>query len=411
MIGASLACALAEQGLRIGVVEAQPLFTESSHGHDERSLALAYGTRLIFDGLGFWREISDVTPIHQIHISDRGCPGFARLTSREQGVEALGYVVGASNIASALSARLKTLARVDLLCPASLETLSIEPADSVRATLRLNGQTHAISARLLVAADGAHSKVRKQLGIDALNWDYSQTALVATVSPERAHQNIAYERFTDTGPLALLPLNENRCALVCTVRSDQAEAVLTMSDKTFLAFLQQRFGNRLGRFLGIGPRQSFPLSMIKTRAYTHTRVAIIGNAAHTLHPIAGQGFNLGMRDVAALAEVVVEAHLAGADIGNETVLQAYADWRHGDQRRTVLFTDGLARLFSNPLVPVRLVRNIGLVAFDLSPPFKRILAQQTMGIGARSPRLVRGLPLTASAAGSTLYHCDVRTTL
>ena len=407
MVGASLACALAEQGLHIGLVEARSLFDRSDRGNDERSLALAYGTRLIFEGLGLWGDIDNVTPIHQIHISDRGHPGAARLDNREQGVEALGYVAETRHIESALAARLKALACVDLFCPASLDTLSVE-LTSVRAALRLNGPVHDISARLLVAADGARSEVRKRLGIAALRWDYGQTAVVANVSPERAHRNIAYERFTNTGPLALLPLNKGRCALVCTVRSDQADAVLAMSDKDFLAFLQERFGDRLGRFLSIGPRQAYPLSMMKSREYTRARVAIIGNAAHTLHPIAGQGFNLGMRDVAALAEIVVDAHLAGHDIGERSVLQAYADWRHWDQRRTVLFTDGLARLFSNPLAPVRLIRNIGLVAFDVLSPVKRILAQQTMGIGAKSPRLVRGLPLTPSAAGSKAWRWAAR---
>jgi 2-octaprenyl-6-methoxyphenol hydroxylase len=393
LVGASLACALAEQKLHIGLVEAQPFASAAPGGYDDRSLALAYGTRRIFAGLGLWDTLKTVTtPILKIHISERGRPGFARLDHREEGVEALGYVVEAPQLGAVLTARLYDLAGVDVLCPASLEEFTIH-SDAVCARVQLEGRTVSLTARLLVAADGAHSRVRRQLGIEAREWDYGQTAVSANLTPEYPHDNVAYERFTESGPLAFLPLSQGRCAVVCTVNKADKERVLGLDDDAFLAFLQDRFGDRLGRLQRIGQRRAYPLMLVKAREPVRYRVALIGNAAHTLHPVAGQGFNMGIRDVAALAEVIADAWQAGQDPGDGSVLERYADWRRWDQRRAVAFTDGLARLFTNPLLGP--VRHLGLLAFDLLPPAKHALARQTMGLDGRSPRLARGLPLVS----------------
>jgi 2-octaprenyl-6-methoxyphenol hydroxylase len=395
MVGASLACALTGHGLRVGLVEAQP-FADTSHpGYDDRPLALAFGSRRIFEGLNLWQAIAGkATPIVRIHVSDRGQPGLVRLEARDEGVEALGYVATARDIGAALAARLTELDDVTLLCPADLQRVSIEP-EAARATLEVGGgDTLELTARLLIAADGAHSRVRRDLGIEAIRWDYRQTAVIANTTPELPHGNVAFERFTDAGPLALLPMSEGRCAVVCTVAEQHRDAVLGLDDGGFLALLQDRFGDRLGRFQRIGARQGYPLFMMKSREHARHRVAVIGNAAHTLHPVAGQGFNLGLRDVAALAEVIVDAHRAGDDLGTPALLKRYADWRRWDQRGAIAFTDGLARLFSNPLGPVRLVRNLGLLALDLLPPAKSLLSRHTMGLEGRLPRLARGLPLT-----------------
>ncbi|MDQ2694948.1 MAG: FAD-dependent monooxygenase, partial [Pseudomonadota bacterium] len=324
-------------------------------------------------------------------------PGFARLDHREEGVEALGYVAEARRVGAALQQRLKTLDGVDLLCPAVLESVTIA-ADAARAVIRQGDQTRTLSAALVVAADGAASPVRRQLGIDARRWDYGQTAVIANVTPQRPHRNVAYERFTAGGPLALLPMSDNRCALILTVDNADAGRIAALDDAAFLALLQERFGDRLGRFLRAGRRQAHPLFLMKSREHARPRLAVIGNAAHTLHPIAGQGFNLGIRDVAALAEVIADARRAGADIGDYTVLRRYADGRRWDQRRTIAFTDALARLFANPLPPVRLARDLGLVAFDLCAPAKRLLARQTLGLWGPLPRLALGLPLPAEPA-------------
>ncbi len=393
LVGASLACALGGHGLRIGLVEARP-FADSSHpGYDDRTLALAFGTRRIFEGLELWQSIvPEATAIETIHISDRGRPGVARLHAREQGEEALGYVVEARQLGAVIMERLAELKDIDLLCPARLEQVTMHP-QAAQARLDWGDDSVDIPTRLLVAADGAHSRVRRQLGIDVVRWDYSQTAVIANVTPELPHRHVAYERFTDDGPVALLPMTQGRCAVVCTGNTEDAKTIMDLDDVGFLAHLQARFGDRLGRFLRTGRRQSYPLFMVKSREHARHRVAIIGNAAHTLHPIAGQGFNLGLRDVAALAEVIVAAHRRGADPGDVEVLKSYADWRRWDQRGAIAFTDGLARLFANPLMPVRLARNLGLMIFNVLPPAKRLLSRHTMGMEGYLPRLARGLPL------------------
>lgn len=391
LAGASLACAVAGQGLRIGLLEARPLAMDGQPTADERSLALAYGTRLIFEGLGLWSALrAAATPILKIHISEQGSPGFARLDHRAEGVEALGYVLPARQISAVLMARLQTLADVHRLCPARLETFTVQP-DAVSAEVRLGDTVQTLTSRLLVAADGADSPVRRQLGVNALHWDYAQSAVIANITPEYPHRHVAYERFTPAGPLALLPLPEDRCAVVCTVAQGDTEAVLGLDDTGFLDLLQNRFGDRLGRLQRVSRRQSYPLQLIKSREHARPRVAIIGNAAHTLHPIAAQGFNVGLRDVAALAEVIGEAVRTGQDPGTLAVLDRYAGWRRWDQRRAVAFTDGLVRLFTAPLLGP--ARQLGLLAFDLAPPAKHWLARQSMGLAGRLPRLARGLPL------------------
>ncbi|KAB2935576.1 MAG: 2-octaprenyl-6-methoxyphenyl hydroxylase [Candidatus Contendobacter sp.] len=395
LVGASLACALDGLGLRIGLVEAAPLTVSQHPSYDDRTLALAQGTRRIFQTLGLWEALAaSATPIRQIHISERGSPGFAHLDSREEGVDALGYVVEARGIGAALLAKLPTLRGVELLCPARLEQVAVE-AGAARATVRHGDKrTVEFRARLLVAADGANSQVREHLGIAALRWDYGQQAIIANVTPTLPHDNVAYERFTADGPVAFLPMSENRCAVVCTVNEAEVPAVMELDDAGFLALLSERFGDRLGPLPRVGHRQAYPLFLLKSREHARARVAIIGNAAHALHPIAGQGFNLGIRDVAALAEVIADAQRLGQDIGDIRALNRYADWRRWDQRQTIAFTDALNRLFANPLWPAQAARNLGLLAFDLCPPVKHLFARQMMGLDGRLPKLARGLALT-----------------
>jgi 2-octaprenyl-6-methoxyphenol hydroxylase len=217
--------------------------------------------------------------------------------------------------------------------------------------------------------------------------------VIANVTTERGHENVAYERFTDSGPMALLPVSGQRCALVWTVRSDQSDDIMGLDDAQFLSRLQERFGYRLGRFIKVGQRHAYPLQLLQSRESIRPRMALIGNAVHTLHPVAGQGFNLGLRDVAALAEVVMDARRKGLDIGDSAVLARYADWRQADQRRVVAFTDGMVRLFGQSLPPVAWLRNAGMLALDICPPAKRWFGRLTMGRVGRLPRLARGLKL------------------
>ena len=393
LVGASLAVALGEAGMRVSVVEAHALRVDQQPNYDERSIALAQGSQRIFQGLGLWDQLADeVCPIHTIHVSDRGRFGFTRLRREDEAVPALGYVASARVLGNTLIRALEALPAVRLLAPAQLQDFRVDD-NSVEAVLEVDGQTLTHRTRLLVAADGAHSTVRERLGIATRQWDYGQTAVIANVTPEREHHNVAYERFTDSGPMALLPMPGNHCALVWTVRSQQAQKVMELGDAEFLARLQQRFGNRLGRFLRVGERHAYRLQLLRARESVRPRLALIGNAVHTLHPVAGQGFNLGLRDVAALAEVVIDARRAGSDIGGSTVLKQYADWRQADQRRVVAFTDSMVRIFSQPLPPVAWLRDAGMLALDLCPPAKRWFGRMTMGRAGRLPRLARGLEL------------------
>jgi len=393
LVGASLAVALGQAGLTVTVVEACPLSVDQRPNYDERSIALAQGSQCIFSALGLWPSLQDeVCPIHTIHVSDRGHFGFTRLRREQQGVPALGYVATARVLGKTLLDQLDRLQNVRTLAPAQLIDFQVHD-DGVSTRLMLEDRTLECSARLLVAADGAQSSVRDQLGIHSSRRDYGQTAVIANVTAERGHENVAYERFTDSGPLALLPMSGQRCALVWTVRSDQSDDIMGLDDAQFLSRLQERFGYRLGRFVKAGQRHAYPLQLLQARESIRPRMALIGNAMHTLHPVAGQGFNLGLRDVAALAEVVMDARRNGLDIGDNTVLARYADWRQADQRRVVAFTDSMVRLFGHSLPPVAWLRDAGMLALDMCPPAKRWFGRLTTGRAGRLPRLARGLEL------------------
>lgn len=393
MVGASLAISLAGRGLRLALIEAHTLGADTQPSYDDRGIALAYGTQRIFEAIGVWPTLRDlVEPILDIHVSDRGHFGCTRLSAADEGVPALGHVVTARELGRVLLERLALIEAVEVIAPARVVSF-VDRGDLVAVEIERDGLMSALECRLLVAADGGNSSIREQLDVPIVRWQYGQSAVVTNITPGRPHRNVAYERFTDTGPVALLPMSEQRCALVWTVRDEQVEKVMGLDDAAFLAAFQQRFGYRLGRFQRVGRRVSYPLSLLRARESVRGRVAIIGNAAHTLHPIAGQGFNLGVRDVAALAEVIDDAFAAGHDIGAADVLERYQRWRSAEQRNVALATDGLVRLFSNPLGIVILGRNLGLLAMELLPAAKHPLARGAMGLLGRQPHLARGVPL------------------
>lgn len=386
-IGLSLACALSGRGLRIALLEARP----PAFGSDRRRFALAHASRCILDSLGLWDGLSN-TPIHGIHVSERGRPAMVRLDRREHGLPALGHVIDAGALLERLHRHRSRLDDVDWLCPATLEDLSLHP-DRVRIDYHDGTITRTVTTRLLVAADGGRSAVREQLGIPIWRLAYGQAAVVADLTMARPHHNTAYERFTEDGPLALLPLETQRCALVCTVADDELESTLALDESAFAADIEQRFGERLGGVRTVGPRSGYPLTLVRAREQTRHRTLIIGNAAHTLHPIAGQGLNLGLRDAAVLAELIAEAQCDGVDIGTPELRERYVDRRRWDQRQALVFTDLLARLFVNPLPPPRLARSAGLGLLELLPPAKQALGHYNLGLSGRLPRLAMGLPL------------------
>jgi 2-octaprenyl-6-methoxyphenol hydroxylase len=398
MVGASLAVALAPLGLKVALVEAVPQGSASQPSFDERTTALSNGSRRILETLGVWSEVSSsATPIRKIHVSDQGRFGFARIDAAEQGLEALGYVVPNRALGAALWSRLARHANIDLYCPAAVSRIA--PGEqAVGLQIGQGAASAEIETRLIVAADGAQSAVRSAFGVAAESRDYEQTAVITTVLPQRFHDHVAYERFTDNGPLALLPLDGGRCALVLTLARATADAAMAWPDIEFLAEVQRRFGFRLGRFLKVGRRTAYPLSITRATRTSAARCVIVGNAAQGLHPVAGMGFNLGLRDVASLAELVAERrHEPMFDAGGATLLAEYDAWRAADRGGVIAFTDGLVRLFSNPLGVVRRLRNAGLLAFDLLPPAKAALSRLSTGSGAgagtRIPKLARGVAL------------------
>ena len=393
MVGASLAISLANRGLRLALIEAHTPGADTQPSYDDRAIALAYGTRRIFEAIGVWPALATIAePILDIHVSDRGHFGSTRLHAADEGVPALGYVVTARELGRVLLERMHQDGSLEVIAPARVVSF-VDQGQQVRVEIERDAVMTSLECRLLVAADGGNSAIREQLEVPVQRWQYGQSAVVTNITPAQPHRNVAYERFTDSGPMALLPMSEQRCAVVWTVRDDQLDAVLALDDAAFLAAFQQRFGYRLGRFLKVGRRAAYPLSLLRARESVRGRVAIIGNAAHTLHPIAGQGFNLGIRDVAALAEVVDDAFAAARDIGDAQTLAAYEAWRSAEQRNVALATDGLARLFSNPLAVVRAGRNLGLLAMEFLPAAKHPLARAAMGLLGRQPRLARGVPL------------------
>ena len=392
MVGASLACALAALPLRVAMIESAEPRLGAPPTYDDRVIALSYGSRLILEGIGVWARLAGLaTPIERIHISDRGRFGFAHLDSREEGVPALGYVALARELGEALYGVLGATG-VRHLAPATLESFS-QDADAVHLELATPAGRTTLRAGVLVAADGTRSTVRDRLGIPVRHHAYGQVAVITNVTASRPHLNQAFERFTETGPIALLPMTDNRCGVVWTWREEESPRALEWDDRTFLDRLQEAFGYRLGRFSRVGVRHGYPLQLLLARESVSGRVVLVGNAMHTLHPIAGQGFNLGIRDVAALADVMASAVAEHRDPASTGVLDRYAQWRRGDQQGLALITDALTRLFGNRLPPVRFGRNLGLVATDLLPGVRHAIARHAMGLMGRLPRLARGLRL------------------
>jgi 2-octaprenyl-6-methoxyphenol hydroxylase len=392
MVGASLAIGLAGTGVSTLLVEGTPPGSRSQPSFDDRTTALGNSSRRIFQGLGVWdRLAAEAAAIQTIHVSDAGRFGFARLVASEQGIDAFGYVIPNRVIGAALWEKLQNAGGVLLRVPARPEQVEIG-TDAV--TFGIGDES--ISARLVVAADGAHSVVRSVAGIEADVEDYDQIAVVANVAADRPHDGTAYERFTESGPLAVLPLHDGSYGVVWTCAPARAAEVLSLDNNTYLRELQERFGWRAGRFVRAGVRASYPLKLTRAATTVAARTVLIGNAAQALHPVAGQGFNLGLRDAAMLAEVIVGA-FAGAqsavDVGSPELLRQFAAWRETDRRGVVGFTDGLVKMFASTRPAVGILRNLGLLLFDLTPPAKSALSRVSAGFGGPTPRLARGLGL------------------
>lgn len=389
MVGSSLALALAPLSLRVAIVEPVSRTAALQPSFDDRSTALSRSSQRMYEALQLWDDIAAAaTPVKRIHVSDRGRFGFSHIDAAEQGVAALGYVVINRVLGDVLQRALEDVPGLDILCPAGIRGARFAPERVTVSLQSAKGEQQELTTRLLVAADGAHSTVRDLAGIGVRHRQYGQQAIVGNLLPGKELQNCAYERFTPHGPLALLPIADGRAGFVWTVPDGDAEGILALDDAAFLRGLQDAFGQRLGTFSRVGKRAAYPLVLSKAMRLTATRTALVGNAAHGLHPVAAQGFNLGLRDVAALCDCIADGGL-----DDPQLLSRYAAWRKGDQSKLVGFTDGLVRLFASNRAPLRVARDLGMLAFDLVPGVRPLFAKHTMGLAGRLPRLSRGVPL------------------
>lgn len=378
LAGNCLALALKNSGLKIAIIEAQERETLQTAALGDRALALAAGTVDALKMLNLWQDIEHTaTPIEQIHISDKGYFGKARLSAHKENVAALGYVITARDLETHIADQVSIAENVTVYCPARVMGL-IADENAVFVSLKHNDESLNFTAKLVIGADGGNSSVRQLLNIEQHISDYGQTALVTTITASKPHKNVAYERFTSSGPLALLPIGTHNLAVVWTRTTEEAKSLMLGNEADFIEQLQQCFGWRLGGLELSAARRAFPLSLIRAEAMISKRAVIIGNAAHQLHPVAGQGFNLGLRDVIVLAEMVQKQNEIG-DIGATEFLKRYAKLRQSDQSRTIQFTDSVVRLFSNEWLALAAVRNVGLALLDVLPFAKTVLSRHAMG--------------------------------
>jgi 2-octaprenyl-6-methoxyphenol hydroxylase len=402
MVGLTLGIALAGAGVQTIVVDSADPATVKAAAFDGRSSAIARGAQQVLDALGVWPEMAaEAEPILEIRVSDgKVGAGASRLflhyDRRELGEAAdgpLGYIAENRTIRRALHARAATLDALSLLAPARIAVPVRDAAGGPVEVVLADGRR--VRAPLVIGAEGRASPLREAAGIRTIRWDYPQCGIVCTVAHEYPHGGVAHEHFLPSGPFALLPMTDgldggHRSSLVWTERQELVPAMMALSGPDFARELERRFGAGLGRLREVGGRWTYPLALMHAERYIERRLALVGDAAHVIHPIAGQGLNLGLRDVAALAEVLVDARRLGLDLGDGEVLARYQSWRRFDNTLLMVVTDGLNRLFSNDLAPLRLARDLGLAAVDGAAPLKRLFMRHAMGLVGDLPRLIRG---------------------
>jgi 2-octaprenyl-6-methoxyphenol hydroxylase len=385
MVGMSLAIALARNRLRVVLIEKTLLSEQLEPMFDGRVSAIALGSKNILQGIGAWAAMApQAQPIFDIRVSDGDAPFFLHYDHHEIGEAPFGYIVENRYIRHALHEAARALPDITLMDNSSLENFEI---DDTGTTLSVNGQK--IRCRLLVGADGKHSSLRKKSGIGAVEWTYAQTAIVCTIAHELPHHGLAQERFLPIGPFAVLPMTGNRSSLVWVEPNDRVGIYLDLPEEEFVQEITERVGNYLGKIRADGPRFSYPLSLMHAKTYVGKRLALIGDAAHAVHPLAGQGVNLGFRDVAVLSELIADRMALGQDIGSDEMLSHYQRWRRFDNVTMLTVTDTLNRLFSNDFIPVKLARGLGLWVVGHLPPLKRFFMKQAVGLAGDIPALMR----------------------
>jgi len=389
MVGSTLACALGMQGLQVAVIEAhRPDFDWPDGSVDLRVSAITCASQKIFESLDAWEVMSRlrVSPYRDMRVWDATGRGEIHFDSADLGEPLLGHIIENRVIQFALHEKLVEYENVTFVAPVSVTEMKIEQ-DGASVTL---DDGRSLSAKLLVAADGSRSKLRDMAGIETQGWSYHQHGVVASIKTANGHQETAWQRFMPDGPLAFLPLSDGSSSIVWSTSPEHADELLAMDDAAFLEALHNAFGDRLGRMLSCGPRAAFPLRMQHAKSYTQHRLALLGDAAHTIHPLAGQGVNLGLADAATLAEVIADARAAGSDIGALKTLRRYERWRKGDNMAMMTTMDAFKRLFGSNMPVLKWVRNTGLSLTNRTTPVKNMIMRQAMGLEGDLSRLARG---------------------
>ena len=386
IVGLTLACALKDSGLSVVLIEAKPHSVAAAKG---QAYAVHMLSRRIFEGIGIWDKIlPQIATYRQVRLTDADHPGVVEFQPADLGTEALGYVAEHQALLTPLQEFLQECTNVFYLCPAEVVKTQYEPG-GVEIDLKVDGESRTIRTRLLVAADGARSRIRTAAGINTRGWQYWQSCIVAFVKPEKPHNDTAYERFWPSGPFAILPLPGNRCRIVWTAPHEEAKALVALDDEQFLAELSLRYGDQMGRLELEGSRFVFSVQLMQSDRYVLPRLALIGDAAHCCHPVGGQGLNMGIRDAAALAQVLQLAHNQGEDIGDLPVLKRYERWRKQENLTILGFTDLLDRMFSNNWLPVVVVRRLGLWMLQRVRPLKKFALQLMTGLRGRAPEVAQ----------------------
>ncbi len=386
IVGLTLACALQHTGLRIALIEAKPREVSLKH---RRAYHITLMSSRIFSGLGVWDAIlPHITTFRQIRLADEFHPAVVNLHPQDLGTPALGYVAEHHVLLKALYDRLEQATNVDWLCPAEVLEADYRP-ESVQLTVGVAGTERRITARLLVAADGSRSPLRQQAGIDTHGWQYWQSCITAVIRPEKPHGDIAREHFWTSGPFATLPLPDNRAQIVLTAPHAEAKAWMAVDNEQFLAELNRRYDGQLGRLVLEGDRLLFPVQLMQSDRYVRPRLALVGDAAHCCHPVGGQGLNMGIRDVAALADVLKTALQRQEDLGSLRVLKRYEGWRKLENLTILGFTDFLDRCFSNQWLPLVILRRLGLRVMRSVRPLRFIALRLMTGLMGRTPALAK----------------------
>ncbi|MBN07579.1 MAG: 2-octaprenyl-6-methoxyphenyl hydroxylase [Rhodospirillaceae bacterium] len=386
-VGGSLACALASAGISSVVVDRVPAAELLAPNFDGRATAVAQGPKKMLEQIGVWQALgTEVAPIRDIRVADGRSNLFLHYDHADVREDALGYMVENQHLRHAVLTAVTDAPAIMYLAPNEIDALEHSETAVIA---RLKGGDH-ITAPLIIGADGRNSFVRDHAGLELTQWPYHQSGIVCTIAHEEPHHNIAHEHFYPAGPFAILPLTGNRSSIVWTESEVDAADIMALPDDDFIWELTQRAGDFMGALEVVGPRWSYPLSLQYTKTSTAPRLALAGDAAHGVHPIAGQGLNMGLRDVAALAEVLADARRLGLDIGSTQVLRKYDRWRRFDNTMMLAATDVLNRLFSNDIAPIRMARDLGLAAVNRIGPLKQFLMRQAMGLTGTLPRLLKG---------------------